>query len=541
MEQATDNRGAFGSSGAGGSLCDDRRVVTLRSVDDVVRIVDATTDHTDPEARRKSQRRTLLVMIIALGGVFVDAYDMTSLSVGAIQLRDEFHLSGTQVGLLSSTMAISALFGALVGGYFVDKLGRKRMFLLDLWLFVLSAIGAALAPNLTVLIMFRLLMGLGVGLDFPVALSFLAEFSNRAKRGLSVNFSYLNWNLAAIVGFVASLIGYEVGAGVTLWRVAVGFGAVPALILLALRYRYMLESPLWAAHQGDLEEAAKILRRTRNLTVEVGPQSVPEASRPKPRAIEIAHVIFSRHYRRRAILAAVIACLQSVQYYSVIFYLPIISQVIFGESLVTAILGAILFNAVGLLGSTFQALVCDRTGIRRLTLVGSFMTVFALLGTALAHANGILIIEGLMIGLFMIGHTIGPGPQGMAFGTLSFPTAIRGSAVGWTQGMLRLGSFFGFLFFPMVKSAFGFSVTFAAMAAIPFVIGVTTLLIRWEPIGVDIEAEPIDRQTLAALDKIGKRPVATDVQAAANAISGGISPTITANTVGLASSTPRAG
>jgi MFS family permease len=515
--------------------------VTLRSVDDVVRIVDATTDHTDPEARRKSQRRTLLVMIIALGGVFVDAYDMTSLSVGAIQLRDEFHLSGTQVGLLSSTMAISALFGALVGGYFVDKLGRKRMFLLDLWLFVLSAIGAALAPNLTVLIMFRLLMGLGVGLDFPVALSFLAEFSDRAKRGLSVNFSYLNWNLAAIVGFVASLIGYEVGAGVTLWRVAVGFGAVPALILLALRYRYMLESPLWAAHQGDLEEAAKILRRTRNLTVEVGPQSVPEASRPKPRAIEIAHVIFSRHYRRRAILAAVIACLQSVQYYSVIFYLPIISQVIFGESLVTAILGAILFNAVGLLGSTFQALVCDRTGIRRLTIVGSFMTVFALLGTALAHANGILIIEGLMIGLFMIGHTIGPGPQGMAFGTLSFPTAIRGSAVGWTQGMLRLGSFFGFLFFPMVKSAFGFSVTFAAMAAIPFVIGVTTLLIRWEPIGVDIEAEPIDRQTLAALDKIGKRPVATDVQAAANAISGGISPTITANTVGLASSTPRAG
>src|SRR5262249_24476554 len=143
--------------------------------------------------------------------------------------------------------------------------------------------------------------------------------------------------------------------------------------------------------------------------------------------------------------------------------------------------GAILFNAVGLLGSTFQAVVCDRTGIRSLTLVGTFVTVFALLGTALAHANGILVIEGLMVGLFMIGHTIGPGPQGMAFGTLSFPTAIRGSAVGWTQGMLRLGSFDAFLFFPIVKSAFGFSVTFAVMAAIPFVIGVTTLLIRWEP------------------------------------------------------------
>jgi len=78
------------------------------------------------------------------------------------------------------------------------------------------------------------------------------------------------------------------------------------------------------------------------------------------------------------------------------------------------------------------------------------------------------------------------------------------------------------------------------MAAIPFVIGITTLLIRWEPIGVDIEAEPVDRQTLAALDKISKGPVATDVPAMANATSGGVSPTVTANTVGLASATPPA-
>src|SRR5262249_55944390 len=268
MEQLSANLEEHGSSGsidADARAHDAPGVVTLRSADDVVRVVDATMDHSDPEALRKARRRTLLVIIIALGGVFVDAYDMTSLSVGAIQLRDEFHLSGTQVVLLSSRMAISALFGALIGGYFVDKLGRKRMFLLDLWFFVFSAIGAALAPNLTVLIIFRLLMGLGVGLDFPVALSFVAEFSNRAKRGQAVNFSYLNWNLAAIVGFIASLIGYEVGANTALWRIAVGFGAVPALILLALRYKYMQESPLWAAHQGDLEEAAKILRRTRNL------------------------------------------------------------------------------------------------------------------------------------------------------------------------------------------------------------------------------------------------------------------------------------
>jgi putative MFS transporter len=178
-------------------------------------------------------------MVIALGGVFVDAYDFTSLGIGTIQLRHELHLSAAAVGLLSATMAFSAMFGAPFGGYFVDKLGRKDMFLLDLWFFVVSAIGAALAQNLTTLILFRLLMGLGVGLDFPVALSFAVEFCDRARRGLFVNSSYVNWCLAALVGFAATHIGYVLGAGENLWRIAVGFGAVPALILLILRCRYI--------------------------------------------------------------------------------------------------------------------------------------------------------------------------------------------------------------------------------------------------------------------------------------------------------------
>jgi MFS family permease len=490
--------------------------LTLRNVDDVVRIVDETTNHADPAAQRKARRMTMLVMIIALGGVFVDAYDFTSLGIGAIQLRHEFHLTATQVGALSSTMAFSALFGALVGGYFVDKLGRKRMFLLDLWFFVFSAIGAALAPNLVVLLAFRLLMGLGVGLDFPVAMSFVAEFADRANRGRFVNLSYLNWYLAAIVGFIASWVGYVLGAGEHLWRLAVGFGAVPALILLLMRNRYMLESPLWAAHQGDLHEAADILRRTRNLNVEVAPDAVAAQAHSTLSAAETARIIFSPHYRPRAILAAVISCLQSIEYYAVIFYLPVISQMIFGGGLLNAILGGIIFSFIGLLGSAFQALVCDRTGIRPLTITGALLTVVALLGVALGHATGSLVLQATMVGLFMVGHTIGPGPQGMAYGTLSFPTAIRGSAVGWTQGMLRVGSITGFFFFPVILTAFGFTATFALLAGVPAIIALVTMAIHWEPIGVDIENEPvtIDLTTATVVDLTEEEPeVALEVAA----------------------------
>jgi putative MFS transporter len=463
--------------------------VLIRSAADVSDIVDAGIDHADPIAKRAARRKTLLVMVIALGGVFVDAYDFTSLGIGAIQLRNEFHLSAAAVGMLSATMAFSAMFGALFGGYFVDKLGRKDMFLLDLWFFVISAIGAALAPNLAVLIFFRLLMGLGVGLDFPVALSFVVEFCDRARRGLFVNSSYVNWCLAALVGFAATYVGYVLGAGENLWRVAVGFGAVPALILLILRYRYMLESPLWAAHQGDLKSAARILRKTRNLDVEVHPEAAPEPPHRPKSLVHAARNIFSPHYRPRAILSAVIGCVQSIEYYAVIFYLPIISQMIFGQSLLNAILGGAIFNAIGLIGSVLQARLCDRTGLRPLALVGSVVTALSLFGIAFGHALGSLALQGVMLGMFMLGHTTGPGPQGMAYAALSFPTPIRGSAVGWTQGMLRIGSIIGFLFFPMVLAAAGFTATFALLAAAPLIIAGACLLIRWEPIGVDIEAE----------------------------------------------------
>ncbi len=471
--------------------------LVIRNADDVIRVVDEANATGDPRQRRRAAFQTLLVTVIALGGVFVDAYDFSSMSIGTIQLRHVFHLSATQVGEVSAAMAGSALLGALIGGYFVDKLGRRRMFSLDLWLLVLAAIGAALAPNLATLVGFRILMGVGVGLDFPVALCFVAEFSDKARRGRFVNSSYANWYLAAILGYGAGWVGYELGAGASLWRYAVGFGAVPAAVLLILRYRYMLESPLWAAHQGDLNEAARILRRTRSLDVTVDPIAAKTAaatvqSRLDARAT--TKILFSRRYRKRAILSAVMGCAQSVEYYAVVFYLPVISQLIFGQSLLKALLGGAIFSAIGLLGSVFQAWICDRTGIRPLALVGALLATTALIGIGIGHADKSVLIEALMVGLFMLGHTIGPGPQCMAYGTLSFPTVIRGSSVGWTQGMLRVGSVIGFVIFPVLQAALGFSATFTALAVCPFIILVATLIIRWEPIGVDIEKEWADQQ-----------------------------------------------
>jgi MFS family permease len=429
------------------------------------------------------------IVLIAIGGTFIDAYDFTSLGIGAIQLREEFNLSPTQLGMITASMAIGALFGALFGGYYVDKIGRLRMFLLDLFFFVIAAIGAALAPNYYVLVAFRVLMGVGVGLDFPVALSFVAEYTATAGKAKYVNLWGPTWFIATFTGFVVILPFYLAGAGPNLWRWAVGLGAVPALIVLALRFIYMEESPLWAAQQS-LEEAARVLRRMYKLDVTVA----PDAEEPPPlgQAYSLKHylTIFSPTYRPRTILCGAMSMLQSLEYYAAAFYLPVISTELFGSSILRAISASLFFNLFGIAaGLTLVFWASTRYGARSLALVGYVGVIAALLVVGIGFGHLPLGAVVPILGVFLFFHAFGQGTQGMTIATLSYPTSIRGAGTGWAQTMTRIGSTIGFFFFPLVREYFGLGTTLLLLTIVPVIGLVITLSIRWEPVGADVDAE----------------------------------------------------
>jgi len=462
--------------------------IVLRSRQDVVALVN----------RGVIGQTRFAIVLIAIGGTFIDAYDFTSLGIGAIQLRQQFHLSGGELGTITASMAIGALFGALFGGYYVDKVGRLRMFLLDLFFFVISAIGAALAPNYYVLILFRLLMGVGVGLDFPVALSFVAEYTASLGKAKYVNLWAPTWFAATLIGFLVILPFYLAGGGPNLWRWAVGFGAVPALVVLILRYLYMDESPMWAAHQS-LEEAARVLRRTYRLDVVVA----PDAERPQPlsRSYSLRNylTIFSPRYRPRTILVGAMSALQSLEYYAAAFYLPVISTVLFGHSLLRAILASLVFNLFGLAAGLWLVFwASTRIGARRLALFGYIGVIGALLAVGLGYGHLPPLAVFLLLGLFLACHAFGQGAQGMTIATLSFPTSIRGAGTGWAQTMTRVGSTVGFYFFPLVREHFGLGTTLLLLAIVPVLGLATTLAIRWEPVGKDVDAEDFAEADKAA-------------------------------------------
>ena len=436
-----------------------------------------------------SSRKGILIVLVALGGVFVDAYDFASLAIGIDQITDQFGLSPFEVGSLTAIMAVGALLGAFFGGVITDKIGRNKMFTLTLILLVISAFGVALSFNLISLIIFRFLLGVGVGLDVPVALSFIAEVSNTKRKGQMVNLWQPMWYAAASFTGLVILPLYLFGAEENLWRYAVGFGGVAALIILLLRLKYMDESPMWAANNLSLEEASKVLEKTYDINVKVNKTSKPVENKEKESNKASLSMIFSKRYRARTFLASMIASTQSIEYFAVGFYIPTISVLIFGKGIIYGIIGTLLFNFFGIVGGLTQSFATSKLGIRKLAIIGYTIVCVCLLSLGLMGDDLPLILTTLLVGGFIFGHSFGPGSQGMSFATLSYPTSLRGIGSGWGQTMVRVGSIIGFLFFPIVLSLLGLHKTLLVLTIVPLLGLLCTLIIQWDPTTKDIENE----------------------------------------------------
>lgn len=236
----------------------------------VVRTAKDVTDLIN-SGRAQGGHATAITMI-ALGGIFVDAYDFSSITFGLPDTTSEFGLGSWAAGVVAASIMVGALVGALVGGYLIDRLGRYKPFMADMPFFVVAAIGCALAPNAELLTVGRFLLGIGIGMDFPVALAFIAAFTALRGKGSRVTLWQPMWCVATAASFLVLLPLYFIlpaDLHGQLWRFGVGFGAVPALVVMLVRHRYMDESPAWAANQGDLERAAGILRRFYGVDVVV--------------------------------------------------------------------------------------------------------------------------------------------------------------------------------------------------------------------------------------------------------------------------------
>lgn len=464
--------------------------VIIREAADVSHLINTST---------QSRNNARIVIGIALGGVFLDAYDLGSLAFGMKDITQEFGLSPGGAGMVASAIAFGAIVGALAGGYLTDKIGRYRVFMADMFFFVVAAIACAFAPNEYVLAGARFVMGLGVGIDLPVAMAFLAEFSKlrgRGNKASSIAMWCPTWYAAISISWLLVLFFYAVlpdeYAG-WLWRIILGFGAVPALLIIAIRSRYMSESPVWAANQGDLQGAAAILRNAWGINAQVAEAS----ERPPVKPVRAASwrnygELLKGIYLRRTILATVTAVASAFAYNAVAFGLPVIISSFLAQSMLTTILVSLALNLLfAFTGGLLAVRLVPRFGAWKMTVLGYSFQLVALVGLALVGKPGSgaeAALSVAMLALFLLGQGVGPGSHTMTFASLSYPTSLRGVGVGFNQTLMRASSTVSLFLFPLLAAALSTRV-FWIIALAPLAGLLALLFIRWEPSGYDVDAE----------------------------------------------------
>ncbi|WNS81456.1 MFS transporter [Domibacillus sp. DTU_2020_1001157_1_SI_ALB_TIR_016] len=376
-----------------------------------------------------------LLGVAGLGWMF-DAMDVGMLSFIIAALKVEWDLTPQQMGWIGSVNSIGMAVGALVFGIYADRIGRKNIFIITLLMFSLASGLSALTTTLTVFLLLRFFVGMGLGGELPVASTLVSESVPAKDRGRVVvlleSFWALGWLLAAVISyFVIPSYG---------WQTALVIGALPALYALYLRLK-LPDSPAFSP--------SKVEKRT------IG-QNIRD--------------VWSKKHARSTLVLWVVWFTVVFSYYGMFLWLPSV-MVIKGFDLIQSFGYVLVMTLAQLPGYFTAAWLIERAGRK-------FVLVVYLLGTAAsalvfgnAESTAVLIASGMLLSFFNLG----------AWGALyaytpeQYPAVIRGTGSGMAASVGRIGGILGPLLVGSLVAS-GQSIGFVfGLFCVSIVIGVLVL------------------------------------------------------------------
>ncbi|MHC6594944.1 sugar porter family MFS transporter [Arthrobacter sp. C152] len=213
-------------------------------------------------ARRRGYLARLTV-ISTLGGLLF-GYDTGVISGALLYMNDSLNMTAVEEATVVSALLFpGAAVGALTGGRMADKLGRRGSLLVCALLFLLGAIGCALAPTVAFMITARIVLGLGVGAAAVTCPLYLAEMAPANMRGRMVTINELMIVTGQMLAFAINALLDALIHDNEVWRTMLGIASVPAVALLA-GMLMLPESPRWYAIRGRLEDSRRVLNLSRS-------------------------------------------------------------------------------------------------------------------------------------------------------------------------------------------------------------------------------------------------------------------------------------
>ena len=394
--------------------------------------------------------------------------------------RDQ-QLSPAEVAWMTSLASWVSIAFNPIGGWMADRWGRMRPLIIAKVLAVIGALLVTFAPDYSTILFGRFFVGAAYGIDFAIAMAVLAEFTP-AKLKSRLNIWQGMWYMAVCSNLVLALWFNSWGVGDSLWRYSVAATAVFGCFIFVMQLSFLIESPTWLARKERIEEAAKAMTRIYGKSFIAAPASERLAvTNQANRGLANVLLIFRGIYLPRTILAATVQIAQSIQYFAVGWYLPLISASLFGKDFQQATLGALVFNIFGIIGGFLSPTIGRILGLRRASAFGFALVFLMLLILGLFNGKMPIWVAVAVPSLFILFHSGGPGANGKSLSTLSFRSELRAGANGVIGALGAMGAALGLLVFPLFRQQYGLETTFLILSVVPLIASIVCFTIKWDP------------------------------------------------------------
>lgn len=351
------------------------------------------------EVLRNPKQRKLLFSA-GMSWLF-DAMEVGMISFIVAALAKEWSLSPGQVGVLTSINSIGMALGALLAGALADRFGRKAILMWTLLVFTIASGLSALATGFAVLCVLRLIAGIGLGGELPVASTLVSESMPTAERGRAVVLLESFWAGGWIVSaLIANFVIPEYG-----WRIAFAIGAVPAFYALYLR-RAIQDPPRYKNNT----KIKKITFREKVATV------------------------WSAPYRRTTLMLWILWFTVIFSYYGMFLWLPSVVMAK-GFTLVKSFQYVLIMTIAQLPGYFTAAYFIERFGRKFVLVVYLTLTAVSAIAFGLATTEATILTAGICLSFFNLGAWGGL----YAYSPELYPTSVRSTGVGLATSVGRIG------------------------------------------------------------------------------------------------------
>lgn len=405
--------------------------------------------------------------VAGTAGQFCDGYVLGIIAPALPVFARAHDVTPVMSGLIGASALIGLFLGAVVFGWVTDKIGRRKLFILDVAFIAIFSLMQFAVDNAIQLLILRILLGIAIGADYATAPTMVAEFAPRRHRAVMLAAGPAMWT----VGYVAAFgVGTALeSAGDDAWRWMLATGALPALVVLILRFK-VPESPRWLASRGRTEEALTIVR-TRidpNATLaDLVDEGTNQTSSPM-------REVFTSKHRKRLFFVCMFWFCQVVPYFAVFTFLPTILK---NLTLGSGFAETLIVNGFLLLGSVIGVVAITRIGRRPYTLISFTVLTVSTAAIGVWHNAPAAYVITCFAFFALVSSAM--SSLDVVYPTELFSTDVRATAMGISVSFSRIGAAIGTFLLPIGMQWYGaHTVTLitAAVAGIGLVVS-----IAWAP------------------------------------------------------------